>query len=59
MTEELIQLIFNHSCYCRRPLIVMRPHTDHKTNKKNSLTLLDWIITSKEDFKRAVASFLF
>ena len=57
--------IINYPWYRRRPLIVMRPHEDHKTNKKHRMTRLGWIVTAKEgedaelfDLRREVSSFL-
>ena len=48
--------------------MLMRPHADHRSNKKNRMTALAWILTAKEtgdgedvelfDLKRVVASFL-
>ena len=65
---EIRQCIINHPWYRRRPLIVMRPHADHTTNKKHRMTALGWIVTAKEkgdgedvelfDLRRVVASFL-
>ena len=63
--DEIKHYIINHPWYRRRPLIVMRPHADHKTNKKHRMTSLGWIVTAKEgddpelfDLRRTVASFL-
>ena len=64
-TDEIKHYIINHPWYRRRPLIVMRPHADHKTNKKHRMTRLGWLVTAKEgedaelfDLRRIVASFL-
>ena len=64
-TDDIKHYIINHPWYRRRPLIVMRPHEDHKTNKKHRMTRLGWIVTAKEgndpelfDLRRVVASFL-
>ena len=64
-TDEIKQYIINHPWYRRRPIIVMRPHEDHTTNKKHRMTRLGWIVTAKEgedaelfDLRREVASFL-
>ena len=64
-TDEIKHYIINHPWYRRRPLIVMRPHDDHTTNKIHRMTRLGWIVTAKEgedaelfDLRREVASFL-
>ena len=67
-TDEIRQYIINNPWYRRRELIVMRPHNDHLSNKKNRMTSLGWLVTAKEkgdgedvelfDLKRVVASFL-
>ena len=69
-TDEIKQFIMNHPWYRRQPLIVTRPHSDHKTNKEYKLKPLGEIITatkgsdpSSEDsilfqLKMKIASFL-
>ena len=69
-TDEIKQFIMNHPWYRRQPLLVTRPHSDHKTNKEHKLKPLGEIITatkasdpSSEDYvlfqiKMKVASFL-
>ena len=66
--KKIKQYIINHPWYRRRPLVMIRPYTDHRSNQKHRMTALAWILTAKVkgqgtdvllfDLKRVVASFL-
>ena len=47
IANQIRQCIMNHSWYCRRPLLLIRPHGDHKTNKEHRVASLGGIITAK------------
>ena len=45
-TNEIEQFILNHPWYSSRPLLVIRTHSNHKTNQVHKLTSLCEIITA-------------
>lgn len=68
-TNEIRQVILEADRWCRRkPLLLMRPHDDHKTNEKHQLSALGHIVTAGKErnsqdslmfqLKMKVASFL-
>ena len=45
-TDEIKQIIMNDPWYRRHPLLLTRPYSDHKTNKKHKLSPLGEIVTA-------------
>ena len=64
--DDILHFLENEINWLRlRPLLLMRPHEDHATNRAHRMTMIGFVVTAKEgkddelfDLKRLVASYI-